>query len=241
MNDLKLAKTHDFLKSDTSKLTAVFIHGIASSSESFKGVLEYLEGLESLKDVRFVTFDLLGSGKSLKSDELEYNYDEQIKALYNSLNELDINTPLVLVGHSMGTLIVTRFASEYPTMVAKLVLVSPPVFTERDLDDPAFDTAMKAFEDMVSAKGGDLSKEKAFKNSVENIVKNRENYQTLANTTIPTVLIYGEKDQLIGQHNYKRVLSDNSLIRAEKTDGKHSVTQDKYNNIRKSLEEELNA
>ena len=71
---LTLKKTHDFCKSDDPVLTVVMIHGIASDSSTYNHALEYLEGTTSLKNVRFVTFDLLGSGQSLKSDKLNYDY-----------------------------------------------------------------------------------------------------------------------------------------------------------------------
>ena len=98
---LILKKTHDFCLVKKPKLTAVFIHGIAADSTSFSRALEYLEGTTSMKEVRFIAFDLLGSGESLKDDKLSYDFKEQINVLYNSILKLKLDTPLVLVGHSM--------------------------------------------------------------------------------------------------------------------------------------------
>ena len=105
---LILKNTHDFSGSKEPKLAVVFIHGIASDSSTFKNALKYLEGTRSLKNVRFITFDLLGSGKSLKSDKLNYDYEDQLEALHNAILKLDLDIPLILVGHSLGTFIVTR-------------------------------------------------------------------------------------------------------------------------------------
>ena len=54
-----LKKTHDFCSVKEPRLAVVLIHGIASDSTVFDNALKYLEGTRSLKDIRFVTFDLL--------------------------------------------------------------------------------------------------------------------------------------------------------------------------------------
>ena len=71
---LTLAKTHDFCASKTPRLTVVCIHGIAADSSSYTAALQYLEGTASLKDVRFITYDLLGSGKSYTSEYRELSF-----------------------------------------------------------------------------------------------------------------------------------------------------------------------
>ena len=103
--ELVLKKTHDFSAVKDPKLAVIFIHGIASDSSTFKNALRYLEGTRSLKEVRFVTFDLLGSGKSPKSAKLNYDYKDQLEALHNAISKLKLRVPLILVGHSLGTFI----------------------------------------------------------------------------------------------------------------------------------------
>lgn len=239
---LTLKKTHDFCKAKKPQLTVVMIHGIASDSSTYHSALQYLEGTTSLKDVRFVTFDLLGSGKSLKSNRLNYDYKDQLEALHNSIKKLRIKTPLVLVGHSLGTFIVTRYASAHKKLVDKLILVSPPIYTTKDFSNPAFAVAIKTFRDTVSLKNRKILEEKAFNNSMDKIVLNKNNYKTLAELNIPTVLIYGDADTLIASYNIPKILKDNpKYITAIKTIGRHGVSRDKYNKIRGVLEETLNA
>ena len=240
-NELFLKKTHDFCKSKTPRLAVVFIHGIASDSSTFNHALEYLEGVNSLSDVRFITFDLLGSGKSLKSDDLNYDYKEQLTALRNSIEKLELDIPLILVGHSLGTFIVTRYVDTYKDSAKKLVLISPPVYTEKDLDNPAFKAGMKVFRDAVSLKDKKVLEEKAFNNSMRNIVLDRKNYKVLSELKIPAVLIYGIKDQFIGVYNIPRLLKANPNLRAIKTDGHHGVSREKYHKLVKVFEEDLDA
>ena len=239
---LILKKTHDFSGSDEPKLAVIFIHGIASDSSTFTNALKYLEGTRSLKEVRFITFDLLGSGKSLKSDKLNYDYKDQLEALHNAILKLDLKVPLVLVGHSLGTFIVTRYADTYKKSVKKLILLSPPVYTEADLVNPAFEAGTKMFKDAVSLKNRKILKEKAFNNSMEKIVLDRRNYKVLAELKTPTVLVYGKMDQFISSYNIPKILKDNpKYLSAIKTDGRHGVSRDKYSKLVGILEEELNA
>lgn len=241
-NKLFLKKTHDFSAVKNPELTVVMIHGIASDSSAYDHALKYLENTKSLSNVRFITFDLLGSGKSLKSDELNYDYKDQIEALHNSIEKLKLTTPLVLVGHSLGTFIVTRYADTYKDAIKKLVLVSPPIYTLKDMENPAFAVGMKAFEGAVAAKNPKILHEKSFINSMEKIVLNKQNYQTLAELKTDTVLIYGDGDQLIASYNIPTLIKDNpEHIAAIKTVGAHGVTRDKYTKIREVLEEALRA
>ena len=224
------------------ELTAVFIHGIASDSSSFENALKYLEEVKRLDKVRFVAFDLLGAGKSYTSDELEYNMEEQIEALHNAIEQLELTTPLVLVGHSMGTFIVTRYADAYKDSVKRLILVSPPIYTEKDLTNPAFDKALDVFRDAVSIKNREILETKAFNNSIKNIVTSKKNYKTLAGIKTPTVLIYGDKDAFIALHNLPKILADNpEYVSAIHTIGHHGVSREKYTKIAKELEGILDA
>lgn len=242
-NDLlELKKTFDHANSKRPRLAVVLIHGIAADSSSYEHAIKYFEDLKYLDDVRFVSFDLLGAGKSRKDDELNYDYKDQLEALHNSIEKLELSIPLVLVGHSMGTFIVTRYASKYKNSVERLILVSPPVYTENDLDNPAFAAAIKVFKDAVSVKNRKILEEKPFNNSMNKIVLNRRNYQTLAQISIPTTLIYGNLDQFVASFNYPKLLKESTGdLTLIKTDGRHGVTRDKYTIIAKILKETLDA
>ena len=238
-NELTLEKTNDYSSTDSPVLTVVMIHGIASNSSTYDDALKYFEREKNLEKVRFVTFDLLGSGKSLKDDSLEYNYDEQIEALHNAIIGLNTDTPIVLIGHSLGTFIVTRYAKTYPDDIQKLILVSPPIYSPKDFDNPAFWAGIDMFKKVLGAKNPEVLKEKAFNNSMENIVLCRDNYQTLAEIKVPTTLIFGTEDRIIASHNIPSIIKRNKNLKAIPTIGHHGVTKDKYTKIATILEETI--
>lgn len=238
-NKLTLEKTNDYSSTDSPVLTVVMIHGIASNSSTYDDALKYFEGEKNLEKVRFVTFDLLGSGKSSKDDSLEYNYDEQIEALHNAIIGLSADTPIVLIGHSLGTFIVTRYTKTYPDSIQKLILVSPPIYSPKDFDNPAFWAGIDMFKKVLGAKNPEVLKEKAFNNSMENIVLCRDNYQTLAEIKVPTTLIFGTEDRIIASHNIPSIIKKNKNLKAIPTIGHHGVTKDKYTKIATILEETI--
>ena len=82
-----------------------------------------------------------------------------------------------MVGHSMGTLIATRYADSHKKAVKRLVLVSPPVYREEDIKNPMFKTALETFRKIVAKKNGKILKDKAFKNEMDLIVSNPKNYK----------------------------------------------------------------
>ena len=238
---LVLTKTYDCCKAGEPKLTVVLIHGIASDSSTYDKALTAFQLDKALDDVRFVTFDLLGSGKSLKSDDLEYDYKEQTTALHNAIKELDVKAPLILIGHSLGTFIVTKYACEHKKEIDKLILVSPPVYTERDFDNPLFEKGIEAFKKAVSVKKPQVLEEKSFINSMEKIVLQKDNYKRLVEIDLPTILIYSGEDQLIAPYNIPALVKKNKNISAIRTVGRHGVSLDKYVEIAKVLKEALNA
>lgn len=239
--NLELYKAHDYSAVKEPLLTVVFIHGIASDSGSFANALKYLEGTTSLRDARFVAFDLLGAGKSETSDKLNYDYHDQVEALHNSIEKLKIKTPLVLVGHSMGTLIATRYADTYKRSARHLILISPPVYTPENLAMPEFQLQIQAFKKLVAQKDKKYINDRAFEQEINKIVLNKYNYARLLNLKTHASLIYSRADAIIAPFNVHKVAKENAKYLTEiTTEGTHSVARDKYTKIPEILEKIIN-
>lgn len=254
--NFKLAKTQDFAIGKP-ELTAIFIHGIAADSSSFNSFFEYLRDQE-IPGIRVVAYDLLGVGMSRELGK-EYDLDEQMSALENSLSDLEISTPVTIVGHSMGTMLASRLAAKYLRIgkeqmitqgtppeesgmpkqrsvapdgtILYMVLISPPVYTADDIKNPLFKIAIDKFCDAVAERDPDFVKSKVFQNELNTIVENPENYDYLAHANTMTTFIYGKKDQIIASFNYPELLKKNPLIKTMKTDGAHGVSPEKFDKI----------
>ena len=96
----------------------LFIHGMGS------GVPVWRKNIPELKkQFRCIALDLPGHGYSSKGD-FPYNMDFYTGVLFLFMQKLNL-PPLTLVGHSLGGLIVITAALKEPTLIKKLLLVSP--------------------------------------------------------------------------------------------------------------------
>ncbi|PID99220.1 hypothetical protein CSA80_00415 [Candidatus Saccharibacteria bacterium] len=106
-----------------TKPVVVLLHGIAASGEDWRKVLPYLE-----PHYHCITIDLLGFGKSPKPRWLRYSMDDHMRSLYRTLNKLRLRRQFILVGHSLGSLLAARYATEHHNNLDRLLLLSPPVY-----------------------------------------------------------------------------------------------------------------
>ena len=96
---------------------------LASSSVTFQNLVPLLE-----EHHRVISIDILGFGRSPVPTEAEYTLEEHVAALRATIRELRLRRPYVLVGHSLGSLIVARYTAEHPERISRLILVAPPVY-----------------------------------------------------------------------------------------------------------------
>lgn len=108
---------------EADKPVVVLLHGIAASGEDWGKLIPLLT-----PRYRCITIDLLGFGKSPKPDSAPYDMDQHIGAIHSTIRSLHLGGPFILVGHSLGSLLATRYARAYPREVKRLLLLSPPVY-----------------------------------------------------------------------------------------------------------------
>ena len=102
--------------SDKNKKPLVFIHGIGSTSETFKNQIKYFK-----KDNYVLSIDLPGFGKSTILKETSIlNYAITV---YNFLISQNITKP-ILVGHSLGGMIVQCIINKYLNYAEAAILVA---------------------------------------------------------------------------------------------------------------------
>lgn len=103
--------------------TIILLHGMAASGRYWEQLLPYIS-----VGHRVITLDLLGFGRSPTPKHITYNYASHIQCIVDTLEDMAIVDPFILVGHSMGALIALRLASQYPEKIKKLVLVGMPIY-----------------------------------------------------------------------------------------------------------------
>lgn len=195
----------------------VLVHGIASSAVTFENLIPLLTDRH-----RVIAIDLLGFGESVAPETAQFTIEEHVDALEDTLDSLRLRHPFVLVGHSMGSLIASRYAATNRRRLSKLVLVSPPIYVDpAALGDPVERAAMglylKAYEFLrtnqtftmrnaamlarispiknvleVSARNWN-----AFVLSLENAIESQTTVSDIASVTVPVEVVYGTLDPFL--------------------------------------------
>jgi pimeloyl-ACP methyl ester carboxylesterase len=195
----------------------VLLHGIASSWVTFEKLIPLIEGRH-----RVVAIDLLGFGASPSPPNADYSLGEHVASVERTLRKLRVKGEFVLVGHSMGALIATRYAATNRRKVSKLVLVSPPIYLVaaeigRDGERAAMGLYYRAYEFLrdnkrftigaaaqlarISPIKGllDVSERnwRAFVLSLERSIESQTTLSDLAAVRVPVELVYGTLDPFL--------------------------------------------
>ena len=194
----------------------VLVHGIASSSVTFQNLVPLLEPTH-----RVISIDILGFGRSPAPPDAEYTIEEHVASLHATLRSLRVRD-FVLVGHSLGTMIVGRYAAEHPTGITRLVLVGPPVYgSPNEIGDRRVRTRVSAYlrayeflrankdftifnasvlARMLPIKGVFEITEKnwdPFVKSLEHCIESQTIVSDLARVHVPVEVVYGSLDAFI--------------------------------------------
>ncbi len=235
------------------KLTIVFVHGIAASYLSWQAALKSLSADKTMKDVRLVAIDLIGFGRSPKPSWYKYNYKNYNRSLHRTLKKLRIKTPIILAGHSMGCLISADYAIEYPKHIKSLVLASPPFLRPSDLakiPDKFYQNTYRSLKDhtdnvVIGTLASSISKVSsfdrralntlAFKETMENIILNSQNWDKILSLKLPIHIIHGHLDPLVVGANLRKLSRDSKYITLTESIGGHDIKPPKLAKVLRAI------
>ncbi len=100
----------------------ILVHGIAASLYDWVNMMPEL----AAHGYHAYALDLLGHGESYKPDNPQaYHVESLFEHFKKWVDQLDLNSTLLLVGHSLGGYLSLQFALRFPTRVRGLVLIDP--------------------------------------------------------------------------------------------------------------------
>ena len=116
--DVRMAYMDVSPDGETNGQTVLLLHGLNFFGEYWAGTIDVLTGA----GFRVVVPDQIGFGRSSKPI-IPYSFQKKAANTKALLEELEVESAVIL-GHSMGGMVATRFAYTYPEFTDKLVLVN---------------------------------------------------------------------------------------------------------------------
>lgn len=111
--------------------TVVIFHGNNFAGFYFGNVIEALRR----EGFRVIVTDQIGYGRSSKPI-IPYSFNDMARNSRAVLQSLKIDK-VMIIGHSMGGMLATRFATQYPAMTERLVVYNPIGLSDGRFDRPA--------------------------------------------------------------------------------------------------------
>ncbi len=188
----------------------LLIHGLGGSLDSFAKNKD-----ELAKDSHVIVLDLLGFGLSDKP-KIRYSISMYTRLINEFLDRLGINNTSI-IGSSIGGQIAAEFAIKYPSLIDKLILVSPAgttpytfksskelelyvsIFDAKDKDDlkkrlgEVNDKYLNFMYDYIKMENAKY----AFFSALKHSAKAPRLYNRLDRIQAKTMTIWGKEDKII--------------------------------------------
>ena len=145
-----LQMSYMHLPARNNKPTVVLLHGKNFNGAYWKSTAKYL----SARGYGVVMPDQIGFGKSSKPTDYQYSFNQLALNSSDLLDHLGLDD-VILVGHSMGGMLASRFALSYPDRTRSLILINP-IGLEDYLDYTEYPDMTAAYERELSKTGSDI-------------------------------------------------------------------------------------
>ena len=230
IKSLTLASGDKMVYAENANLTGeplLLIHGFGGNKDNFTRIARQLEGYH------LIIPDLLGFGESSKPMNADYRSEAQATRLHELLQAKGLTSNIHVGGNSMGGAISVAYAAKYPSEVKSLWLVDSAGFWSAGIhealagatleNNPLLINSNEDFYKMydfvmykppylpksvkaVFAQERIANKELHAK-ILEQIVTDNveERAKVIAQYKIPTLVVWGEKDQIIKPETVKLI------------------------------------
>ena len=225
-------RTHVQIEGPAQAPVVLLLHGFGSSLQTWD---VWADGLAT--DHRVVRLDIAGFGLTGPAEPGDYSDEADVQRLLAVVDQLGLSR-MTVVGHSMGGRLAWHFAAVHPQRVDKLVLIAPDGFPDpqakSDLTyqvpawmgvvrytlprwlikkgvasayaDPSRldDATARRYQDMLLAPG---VRPAVLARMAQ--TRNRDPLPWLQRLTMPTLLLWGDQDQMIPVANvmdYQRAI-----------------------------------
>lgn len=239
------------------RATVVLLHGIGNSGASWDKVVALLPD-----DVRVITVDLLGFGRSKKPSWAVYDAATQTRSFLATYFKLGIRGPMILAGHSMGALVAVEVTKRYPRLVRSLILCSPPFYRleEPQKNRPSVDKALKGIFKMIEKHPEEFVKisslaaryrliDKRFKLTDQNIdsylaalrasIINQQSLSDAKRLSVPITIIHGLLDPVVIPMRLRELAKANSRVQVKNIMAGHQVNGLFVTATAKAIKQEL--
>ncbi len=223
-------------------VTIVLLHGLGESGEMWTAIIRKLH----IEDVRIVTLDLVGFGKSPKPKWATYSTSFQAKSIRLTLAKLFVRGKVIVVGHSLGSLVAIETAKKYPYLASALVLCSPPLYVAPDdksllrpervlrklfaamADNTEQFVALAQFAakyQIIVDKSFNVTHKNVdiFLNALRAAIANQTALEDIVKIRVPIEIMHGVLDPLVINANLRKVAKQNSHIHIRDVAAGHEV------------------
>ena len=221
------------------RATLLFIHGLGNTGDAWSDVIARMPA-----DIRIISVDLLGFGESPSPSWAVYDAKTQAKSVLATLLKLRITSPLIVVGHSMGSLVAIEMAKRYPIIVRQLILCSPPLYGDARKGLPRSDDILRQMYTVAEQNPARFVQlaavamkyeliNKTFNVTDENVssymaalsamIINQTSLRDAETLTVPTTIVHGTLDPFVVAKNLKKLHASNENITVKQIIAGHEV------------------
>lgn len=220
-------------------MTLLFIHGLGNTGSAWDDVVAKMPA-----NVRIITVDLLGFGESPRPSWALYDAKTQARSVLATLVALRIATPVVVIGHSMGSLVAIEMAKRYPVLIDRLVLCSPPLYDNKKQRLPKSDSLLRQMYGIAEQNPDQFVRlaafamkygliNKTFNVTSDNVgsymaalsamIINQTSLQDAYALKVPTTIIRGTLDPFVVAGNINKLAKENPNITVTSIVAGHEV------------------